>query len=402
MSSIKLKHSGGNGVSIASPDTNPASDKTVKLPATNGTLLTTDSSPSFRNLIINGAFNVAQRSASSTSGGYASVDRFKVVDNNTNVTITQSQHALTSSDTGPWAKGFRNSWKQELSAAGNGLDGTTYLYLVHLIEGQDIACSGWDYTSASSYITLSFWFKASTNQTFYGRLMANDGTTQNYPFSFTATGNDTWTKITKTIPGASNNQINNDNGAGLKLEIALYAGADRTDSGVSLNTWAAYASGTRIPDMANTWITAGTSSFELTGVQLEVGEAATEFEHRSYGEELRRCHRYYYRIHPTANGDVLTGSAWTPFQNVAQGITFFPVDMRTRVTALEQSGTAAHYQVSSGSGGGDCRAVPTFQHGGLNCAATSFTLSGTPWTVGDAVRPSNKTTDGFLAWSAEL
>ena len=249
-----------------------------------------------RNLIINGAFNLAQRSASSTSGGYASVDRFKVVDNNTNVTITQSQHALTSSDTGPWAKGFRKSWKQELSAAGNGLDGTTYLYLVHLIEGQDIANSGWDYTSASSYITLSFWFKASTNQTFYGRVMSNDGTTQNYPFSFTATGNDTWTKITKTIPGASNNQIDNDNTAGFKLEIALYAGADRTDSGVSLNTWAAYASGTRIPDMANTWITAGTSSFELTGVQLEVSDYATDFEHRTYGDELLKCQRYFTRI----------------------------------------------------------------------------------------------------------
>ena len=126
------------------------------------------------------------------------------------------------------------------------------------------------------------------------------------------------------------------------------------------------------------------------------------YEHRSYGDELARCQRYYHRIHPTANGDVLTGSAWAPFQNVAQGITFFPVDMRTRVTALEQSGTAGDYQVSHGSSGGDCSAVPTFQHGGLNCAATSFTLSGTPWSVGDAVRPSNKNTDGFLAWSAEL
>ena len=276
---IRASNGTGDAISLT------ASDKTCTANITNNL--------SNRNLIINGAMNVAQRGTSSTSGGYASVDRFKVVDNNTNVTITQSQHALTSSDTGPWAKGFRNSWKQELSAAGNGLDGTSYLYITHFVEAQNAACSGWDFTSASSYITLSFWFKASTNQTFYGRLATVDATTQNYPFSFTATGDDTWTKITKTIPGNSNCNIVNDNGPGLKLEISLYAGADRTDSGVSLNTWAAYASATRTPDMANTWITAGTSSFELTGVQLEVGDYATDFEHLPYGVELDRCKRYF-------------------------------------------------------------------------------------------------------------
>ena len=87
--------------------------------AVTGTGLT--DTKSIRNLIINGAMNVAQRATSSTSGGYTVIDRWQLNDNNTNVTITQSQHALTSGDTGPWAKGFRNSYSIALSGARNGL-----------------------------------------------------------------------------------------------------------------------------------------------------------------------------------------------------------------------------------------------------------------------------------------
>ena len=244
-----------------------------------------------RNLIINGAMNVAQRSQSSTSGGYTVIDRWQLNDNNTNVTITQSQHALTSGDTGPWAKGFRNSYSTALSAAGNSLSAASYCQLKYMIEAQDIACSGWDYTSASSYITFSFWFKCSTNQTFHARWESYDGTAQNYPFSFTATGNNTWTKITKTISGNSNITVNNDNGAGLGLSISLFSGTDRTGT-VTLNQWGAFSGSARHPDDANTWITAGASTFEITGVQLEVSDHATEFEHLPYGTELAKCQRY--------------------------------------------------------------------------------------------------------------
>ncbi len=355
--------------------------------ATDGTCTTKATNKSGRNLVTNGAFQIAQRGASSTSGGYASVDRFKVVDNNTKVTITQSQHALTSSDTGPWAKGFRYSWKQELSAAGNSLDGSTYLYLVHLIEGQDIANSGWDYTSASSYITLSFWFKASTNQTFYGRVMSNDGTTQNYPFSFTATGNDTWTKITKTIPGASNNQIDNDKTAGFKLEIALYAGADRTDSGVSLNTWAAYASGTRIPDMANTWITAGTSSFELTGVQLEVGDYATDFEHRTYGDELLRCQRYFWMA---ADGSRATNEHVGLF--AAYGSTDIRADFQHPV---QMRATPSKYEVVGAQGSNYWRC---YAAGGVFYPDFLDAIKGTNTATAVAISDDVSTTAGYVGF----
>ena len=353
-----------------------------------------------KNLIINGAMQVAQRATSSTTTGYGSVDRYKAEGSNTGQTLTHSQQSLSSSDTGPWEKGLRNYMRMALGSSGTA-NVNAWVGSQQRVEAQNVANSGWDYTSASSDITLSFWFRASTNQTFYSYIYSYDGTAQGYAFSFTATGNNTWTKVTKTIPGNSNITVNNDNGAGLQINFLPFIGTNSTNN-KTLNTWAAHDGTNYCPDMASTWLTTGTPTFDVTGIQLEVGDTATEFEHRSYDDELRRCQRYYFRIHSTATDDVLTGCAWTPTQATAQGITFFPVVMRTRVTALEQSGTATDYQVSVGSGGSTCSSVPTFNHGGVNAAATTFTCTGTPWNISNTTRPSNKTTDGFLAWSAEL
>ena len=384
-----IRASNGTGDAISFT----ASDKTCTANITNNL--------SNRNLIINGAMQVAQRGTSSTTDGYGSVDRFSVKSSGADEAPTHAQVNVASGTT-PYTLGFRKALKITNGNQTSGAGAADWMEIGYKIEAQDIANSGWNYLSTSSYITLSYWVKSSVAQTFYGYMFNRDGTIRSYPWSTGSLSADTWTKVTKTIPGYTGLQFDNNNGAGLEIYFPLFNGTDMTNNSRSLNSWATHDGAAQTPDQTSTWYTTNDSTFEITGVQLEVGDYATDFEHRSYGDELARCQRYYHRIHPTANGDVLTGSAWAPFQNVAQGITFFPVDMRTRVTALEQSGTAGDYQVSHGSSGGDCSAVPTFQHGGLNCAATSFTLSGTPWTVGDSVRPSNKTTDGFLAWSAEL
>jgi len=242
--------------------------------------------------------NVAQRGTSSTtsSGGMNTVDRFGIYINGTDNDMTQEQITLTSSDTGPWAKGFRNAIKLTNGNQTGGFAAGDYFFIEQGIEGQNIAQSGWDYTSASSYITLSFWIKSSVAQNFYGYLKSNDGTAQRYAFETGSLSANTWTKITKTIPGNSNVQIDNDNGGGLYLELMYYAGTNLTDPGVSLNTWGAFASGTRTPDNTSTWWTTNDATLAWTGVQLEVGDVATDFEHRSYGDELQRCKRYYQEV----------------------------------------------------------------------------------------------------------
>ena len=258
-----------------------ASDKTCTANITNNL--------SNRNLIINGAMNVAQRGTSSTTNGYGSVDRWKCLHANTDEAPTSAQHALTSSDTGPWAAGFRNSFHITNGNQTSGLGAPDYILFRQVIEAQNIANSGWDYTSTSSYLTLSFWVKSSVAQNFYGTIRAEDGTRYNYPFETGSLTANTWTKITKTIPGNANLTFDNNNGPGMEVEVNAAFGGNYTDAGVSLNTWAAYVSGTINPVNTTTWYTTNDSTFEITGVQLEVRDYVTDFEHRSYGDDLAKC-----------------------------------------------------------------------------------------------------------------
>ena len=247
-----------------------------------------------RNLIINGAMNVAQRGTSSTSSGFYTVDRFQVNFTGTNEAPTQAQVALTSSDT-PYGSGFRYAYKVTNGNQTGGGGAAKFIRFKTTLEAQDIASSGWDYVSSSSFVTLSFWVKASVAQTYYGRLQTEDGTARNYPFSFALSAN-TWTKIIKTIPGNTSPTLafDNNNGTGLIIEpIIAWYGTDYTGS-MSLNTWATYSD--RTPDFGaamDDWYTTNDATLEITGVQLEVGSVATPFEHRSFGEEEDRCMRYY-------------------------------------------------------------------------------------------------------------
>jgi len=247
-----------------------------------------------KNLIINGAMQVAQRGTSSSStNGIGCVDRFHNIRAGHDEEPTQAQHALTSSDTGPYADGFRFSFHVTNGNQSSGAGTNDYNSMRYNVEAQDLATSGWDYTSASSFITLSFWAKSSVAQNFYGYIKTNDGTAQNYPIETGSLTANTWTKITKTIPGNSNIQIDSDTGLGLQIYIGQFWGTAFTDSGVTLNQWAAYASGTRMPDNTSTWWTTNNATFEITGVQLEVGSVATDFEHKSIADDYIDCQRYF-------------------------------------------------------------------------------------------------------------
>jgi hypothetical protein len=245
-----------------------------------------------KNLVVNGAMNVAQRGTSSTTSGYGTVDRFKVTYSGTNENPTQAQVDVASGTT-PYTSGFRKALKITNGNQTGGAGATDHIRIVNIIEGQDIANSGWNYKSASSFITLSFWVKSSVPQNFYGFIRNTDGTMYQYPFETGSLTTDTWTKITKTIPGNSNLTFDNDNGGAWELYIHQFAGTDETASGVTLNAWATYSGTAKMPDFTSTWYTTDDATFEITGVQLEVGSVATDFEHNSYQDELYHCYRYY-------------------------------------------------------------------------------------------------------------
>tara|TARA_R100001086_G_scaffold246199_1_gene178093 strand:+ start:474 stop:1544 length:1071 start_codon:yes stop_codon:yes gene_type:complete len=253
-----------------------------------------------KNIIINGDFKVAQRGTSSTSGGYQTVDRYRCNNSGVDEAPTQAQHALTSSDTGPYQEGLRFSFHVTNGNQTSGAGADDVIELLTKLEARDIANSGWDYKSSSSYLTLSFWVKSSVAQNFFGYLKTADGTAQNFPFQTGSLSADTWTKITKKIPGNSNLDFDSDatggRNEGLRIVWGPFYGTNRTDSGVALDTWAAYASSTQTPDYTSTWYTTNNSTFEITGVQLELGSVVTDFEHRSFEEELALCQRYFQHI----------------------------------------------------------------------------------------------------------
>ena len=355
-----------------------------------------------RNIIINGDMRIAQRgtSRSSTTQGasHATVDRFQLQWNNFSVAAVESQGDVGTSDT-PYTLGFRKYHRITLASAGTA-SGSTYVEYLYKVEAQDMATSGWNYTSPSSFITLSFWFRCSTNQTFYGVFRTADGTGQGYAFSFTATGNNEWTKVIKTIPGNSNITINNDNGVGLSLYIFPALGTSYTDDSKSLNSWGTFANSSYCPDMSTTWLTAGASTFDLTGVQLEVGSQATSFEHRSHGDELELCKRYYEQF----NSEGLTEA---PF-----GVGYFESDTQLRaVVPLHEkradvsfSSTAASTFASMNTNNMPAGSSISLYKTGKKAAIIMLVL-GSSVTSGDGragILCAQSSTEATLKFSAEL
>ena len=247
-----------------------------------------------RNLIINGAMQVAQRGTSSTVDGFATLDRFKTASSGTDELPTQAQ-ADVAAGTTPYTLGFRKCFKLTNGNQTSGAGASDKIEIQTMLEAKDIANSGWNYLSASSYITLSFWIKSSVAQAFFVRLQTRDGTAQRYKTSTGSLSADTWTKVTKKIPGNSNLQFDDDHNAGLRISFYAFAGTDYSDSSAT-ETWAASATGNRTSDMTSTWYTTNNATLRITGVQLEVGSVATDFEHRSYAQELALCQRYYFHL----------------------------------------------------------------------------------------------------------
>ena len=246
-----------------------------------------------RNLIINGAMQIAQRGTSSTSEGYI-CDRFNVLRAGVDENPTHAQVDVASGTT-PYTLGFRKSLKitngNQTSGAGTG----NYILINYKTESQDIAKSGWNYTDPNSKITFSYWVKSSVAQNFYVRVLSDDNPKLRYAFETGSLTADTWTKVTKTIPGNSNIVFNNDNGIGLYFRFYMWRGTNHTSSSVNLNQWESHNSSQNTPDQTATWYNTNDATFEITGLQLEVGPQATPFEHRSFGEELTLCQRYYYK-----------------------------------------------------------------------------------------------------------
>ena len=295
-----------------------------------------------RNLIINGAMTVSQRGtseASVTSSQYADApDRFKV-EMNTAGTWTVSQ-----STTAP--AGFSNSYKFDCTTADGSLGAGDYIHLSHYFEGQNLQHLQKG-SSAAQKVTLSFHVRSAKTGTYIVEFYDQDNN-RSISKSYTIDAANTWEKKTITIDGDTSGVLDNDNGASFGIFFFLAAGSNFS-SGTLNTSWGSRTLANIAVGQVN--LADSTSNdWYLTGVQLEVGDSATPFEHRSYGDELARCQRYCVDLTPTS----ATAQPYLPQTAVGASATVaisqfaFPVTMRA-VPTVTLSGTAGDYFLYDGN-----------------------------------------------------
>jgi len=323
-----------------------------------------DGALSNRNMIINGAMQVAQRgtSVSSISSGYNTIDRWAMSfdGDNDNLVLNMEQ----SSDA---PDGFNNSLKLTVATPETAVATDEQASIQYRIEAQDLQGLAFG-TSTAKSLTVSFWVKSSVTGTFAlnaHNIDANRIITE----TFSIDASNTWEYKAITIVGDASGSFNNDNGIGLQLTFFLMAGPDR--EGTSADTWRSYLKDALATGINNNLCTTSGATFQITGVQLEVGDTATPFEHRSYGDELAKCQRYYYRLPP--NTETVFASLFNA-RHVCR--VPFPTTMRANPTASTPTWNTGRY------GGG------SFLSGATLTINTTFpTTDGYGWDVSSSTSP---------------
>jgi len=343
----------------------------------------------FVNRIINGDMRIDQRNAGAsvtlTSGGIYTVDRF--------IGFEDTDGAMTAQQDSSAPAGFVNSVKLTTTTADASLGATQFAIYRQSIEGTNVADLAWGTASAKT-VTLSFWVRSSLTGTFGGALF-NSAFNRSYPFTYTISVADTWEYKTITVAGDTTGTWLTTNGIGINVGFGLGSGS--TYSGTAGNWGAAgYITATGAVSVIGTL----NATWQVTGVQFEVGSVATPFERRPFGAELALCYRYYYKQKAAAQFDTF-GAGLCDTTTVCQAITPFPVLMRVSPTALEQSGTAGDYLLRTANTNPTCSAVPTFSIASPFSATYNFTVA-SGLTAGQAIFARGNNTSAFLAWSAEL
>lgn len=292
-----------------------------------------------KNMITNGAMNISQRATSKTSitsSGYYTLDRM-------NLDLTAfDQLNLTSEQASDGPNGFNNSLKLTVTTAETAIAADEILSIRHMIEAQDLQGLAYGSSNAKE-ITLSFWVKSSVTGTYSFALYQYDDS-RVIGSTYTIDTANTWEKKTITFAGDTTGVIDDDNGAGLQLRWTLSAGSNFT--GTSNASWAAYTAAALADGHTANFAGTASATFQLTGLQLEIGDTATDFEHRSYGEELALCKRYFQTyLNPPLRGVVGDNASYANRLGM-----ILPVKMRsTPSMTLTSTGTTGHMRVYSGS-----------------------------------------------------
>ena len=255
-----------------------------------------------RNLIINGAMTVAQRATqvtSVTTSDYRTCDRWRF-----GVGALGTWTADQATDA---PEGFTKSFKATCTTADASPAAGDYALVQQLIEAQNLQHLKYGTANAEN-LTISFWVKSNKTGSASFDIFQDDNSDRQFTTSYTINSADTWEYKTIAIPGDPSGLINDDNDIGLQIAWWLNSGSDY-NTGTHNATWETYDATNR--NSTNLGVGGATSDyFAITGVQLELGDVATPFEHRSYGQELALCQRYYEVTDAQSSGSVVAGATY--------------------------------------------------------------------------------------------
>ena len=298
-------------------------------------LISSQSALSDRNIIINGAMQVWQRGTTidSISSGNYLCDRWRINHSGTdgNVDVDRSTDL-------PSGQGFGYSQKISMDASESSLDAADKLVIQQKFEGQNLQLLAKG-TSGAKKTTVSFFVKSSVASTYTVELVDNDNTRQ-LSKSYTINSANTWERKTLTFEGDTSGSLDTDTNTSMTLNIYIDAGTNHTSGTFNDSAWASTDDTKRVFNTTG-WLQSTSPEFYITGVQWELGEQATPFEHRSFGDELARCQRYFTTWEAGWTG-VSEGSSY--HQSVQLS---FPAHMRSTPTITRTDGTSTTRYPSS-------------------------------------------------------
>ncbi len=350
-----------------------------------------------KNLLDNGAMQVHQRGTSAS--GLTSVASYATADRWLQSSSSLGTWTMSVENDAPTGSGFRKSLKMLCTTNDASPSAGDYASVIQRVEGQNVQ-SIKKGTSSAAQVTLTFWSKSNATGTYIVELGDSDNT-RHCSKSYTVSASATWEQQSITFPADVAGEFTNDNGESLVVEFHLGAGSNRT-SGTLATTWASTTQANRAVGQTN--LGAATNNYwQVTGVQLEVGSAATGFEHKDYGTELAECQRYYYRMTPDSASYYRFGSGQCFNATTGEARVTHPVTMRGEPAAIDVSSTAAHYAVL-GAGGGvvACSAAPTIGTASRYTAAVTFTVAAGLTGGYSTVFMANATASGYLGFTADL
>ena len=345
-----------------------------------------------RRLNINGAFQVMQRGTQSsvTTGKYG-VDRWKFEVYNCG-TWTLSQDTDV-----PSGKGFSKSYKIQCTTADASPAATDYLETRYRFEGLDLQMLQWG-TSDAKPLTVSFWIKCKKTGTFNLNLLANGAANKSLGKVITISAADTWEYKSVTFSGDTAQAIISDSAARLTLIFWLDAGSTYKGGTSPTSAWETLTSANRAASTTIALADNTANYVNLCGVQIEAGSVATEFEHKSYGQELALAQRYYERIDHISGAAAFAGGL-AGFYNASEDIVIihhFRVVKRATTTFEYSALSDLDFEPHDNSVSGLALSIAD-----TKCIVLR-TTSTTAETKGHACYLCIDQANGFIAFNAEL